>query len=94
MKRSAFLVLALAVSSALLVAQQRGRGQFPGGLNPVGSLRSSAPVKGAMNGSYSATVSSVFVALKHIFPEVPINAGIFKTFGDGIRSAAPALSAI
>jgi N-methylhydantoinase B len=40
--------------------------------------RSSAPVKGAMNGSYSATVSSVFVALKHIFPEVPINAGIFK----------------
>lgn len=40
--------------------------------------RSSPPVKGAMNGSYSATVSSVFVALKHIFPEVPINAGIFK----------------
>lgn len=40
--------------------------------------RSSAPVKGAMNGSYSATVSSVFVALKHIFPEVPINAGIFQ----------------
>src|ERR1700761_5987640 len=40
--------------------------------------RSSAPVKGAMNGSYSATVSSVFVALKHIFPEVPINAGIFE----------------
>jgi hypothetical protein len=31
-------------SSALLVGQQRGRGQFPGGLNPDGSLRPSAPV--------------------------------------------------
>ncbi|MGD9921158.1 MAG: hydantoinase B/oxoprolinase family protein [Pseudorhodoplanes sp.] len=40
--------------------------------------RSSAPVKGAMNGSLSATVSSVYVALKHIFPEVPINAGAFR----------------
>lgn len=40
--------------------------------------RSSAPVKGAMNGSLSATVSSVYVALKHIFAEVPINAGAFR----------------
>lgn len=40
--------------------------------------RSSPPVKGAMNGSLSATVSSVYVALKHIFPEVPINAGAFR----------------
>lgn len=40
--------------------------------------RSSPPVKGAMNGSLSATISSVYVALKHIFPEVPINAGAFR----------------
>jgi N-methylhydantoinase B len=47
--------------------------------------RSSAPVKGAMNGSLSATVSSVYVALKHIFPDVPINAGAFRP----VRVIAP-----
>jgi N-methylhydantoinase B len=47
--------------------------------------RSSAPVKGAMNGSLSATVSSVYVALKHIFPDVPINAGGFRP----VRVIAP-----
>jgi N-methylhydantoinase B len=40
--------------------------------------RSSAPVKGPLNGTISATVAAVFIALKHIFPEVPVNAGIFK----------------
>jgi len=40
--------------------------------------RSSPPVKGAMNGSLSATVSSVYVAMKHLFPDVPINAGAFR----------------
>jgi N-methylhydantoinase B len=39
---------------------------------------SSKPVKGPLNGSISATFAAVFVALKHIFPEVPINAGIFR----------------
>ncbi len=38
------IVLAIAAGSALVVAQQQGRGQFPGGLNPDGSLRPSAPV--------------------------------------------------
>jgi N-methylhydantoinase B len=47
--------------------------------------RSSPPVKGAMNGSLSATVSSVYVALKHLFPEVPINAGAFRP----VRVIAP-----
>ncbi|MCC6947938.1 MAG: hydantoinase B/oxoprolinase family protein [Bradyrhizobiaceae bacterium] len=47
--------------------------------------RSSPPVKGAMNGSLSATVSSVYVALKHIFPDVPINAGAFRP----VRVIAP-----
>lgn len=39
---------------------------------------SSKPVKGPLNGTLSATFAAVFVALKHIFPEVPINAGIFR----------------
>ena len=39
---------------------------------------SSAPVKGPLNGTLSVTFAAVFVALKHIFPEVPINAGIFR----------------
>lgn len=47
--------------------------------------RSSPPVKGAMNGSLSATVSSVYVALKHIFADVPINAGAFRP----VRVIAP-----
>lgn len=40
--------------------------------------RSSPPVKGPLNGTLSATVAAVFIGLKHIFPEVPVNAGIFK----------------
>ncbi len=39
---------------------------------------SSPPVAGPLNASYSAAFSAVFVGLKHVFPEVPINAGIFK----------------
>ena len=38
------LVLLAAGCSAILFAQQQGRGQFPGGFNPDGSLRPSAPV--------------------------------------------------
>ena len=44
MKRTVTFVLACAACSALVIAQQRGRGQFPGGLNPDGSLRPSALV--------------------------------------------------
>ena len=39
---------------------------------------SSPPVKGPLNGTLSATFAAVFVAIKHIFPEVPINSGIFR----------------
>ncbi len=39
---------------------------------------SSPPVRGPLNGSISATIAAVFTAIKHIFPEVPINAGIFR----------------
>ena len=38
---------------------------------------SSPPVRGPLNASISATFAAVFAALKHVFPEVPINAGIF-----------------
>lgn len=40
--------------------------------------RSSAPVRGPLNAAIAATETAVFIALKHIFPDVPINGGIFK----------------
>lgn len=39
---------------------------------------SSPPVRGPLNSPLPATIASVFVGLKHLFPEVPINAGIFR----------------
>ncbi|MFE5700503.1 hydantoinase B/oxoprolinase family protein [Rhodococcus koreensis] len=39
---------------------------------------SSAPCKGPMNSVYAATVSSCLVAIKHVFPDVPINSGILE----------------
>jgi N-methylhydantoinase B len=39
--------------------------------------RSSPPCQGPLNSVWATTQSSVFVAMKHIFPEVPINAGCF-----------------
>jgi len=38
---------------------------------------SSPPCMGPMNSVIATTVSSVYLAMKHIFPEVPINAGTF-----------------
>lgn len=38
---------------------------------------SSPPCRGPMNSVYAATVSSAIVAIKHIYPDIPINAGIF-----------------
>jgi N-methylhydantoinase B len=40
--------------------------------------KSSPPVRGPLNGSISATFAAVFCALKHVFVEVPSNAGIFR----------------
>ncbi len=40
--------------------------------------RSSAPCKGPFNSVWSSTVSACHVALKHVFTEVPINAGAFR----------------
>lgn len=39
---------------------------------------SSEPCTGPMNSVYAATVSSSIVAIKHVFPEIPINSGIFE----------------
>jgi N-methylhydantoinase B len=38
---------------------------------------SSPPCAGPMNSVWATTLSSVYVGMKHIFPEIPINAGCF-----------------
>lgn len=40
--------------------------------------RSSRPCRGPLNSVWATTQSAVYVAIKHIFPEVPINAGCFR----------------
>ena len=40
--------------------------------------QSSPPCKGPMNSVIATTRSSIYLAMKHIFPEVPINAGTFE----------------
>ena len=39
---------------------------------------SSKPCLGPMNSVIATTKSSIYLAIKHIFPEVPINAGTFE----------------
>jgi N-methylhydantoinase B len=39
---------------------------------------SSPPCQGPMNSVLATTKSSIYLAMKHIFPEVPINAGTFE----------------
>ncbi len=41
---------------------------------------SSAPCRGPMNSVRATTHSSVYLAMRHIFPEVPMNAGAFEPF--------------
>jgi N-methylhydantoinase B len=38
---------------------------------------SSPPCAGPLNSVWATTLSSVYIAMKHIFPEIPINAGCF-----------------
>jgi len=40
--------------------------------------RSSPPCQGPMNSVIATTRSSIYLAVKHIWPEVPINAGLFE----------------
>jgi len=39
---------------------------------------SSPPCRGPMNSVIATTKSSIYLALKHVFPDVPINAGMFE----------------
>ncbi|MGO8915682.1 MAG: hydantoinase B/oxoprolinase family protein [Stellaceae bacterium] len=39
---------------------------------------SSPPCRGPMNSVIATTKSSIYLAIKHVFPEVPINAGTFE----------------
>lgn len=39
---------------------------------------SSAPCRGPMNSVWATTQASIYVAIKHIFPDVPVNAGCFR----------------
>lgn len=39
---------------------------------------SSAPCAGPLNTVWATTLSAVYIALKHIFPDVPMNAGCFR----------------
>lgn len=39
---------------------------------------SSPPCRGPLNGVWACTQSSVYVAVKHVFPDVPVNAGCFE----------------
>ncbi len=41
-------------------------------------LRSSPPCQGPMNCVFATTESAVFLAIRHIFPEVPLSAGAFE----------------
>ena len=40
--------------------------------------QSSPPCQGPMNSVWATTCSAVYLAMKHIFPDVPINAGTFE----------------
>ena len=42
--------------------------------------RSSPPCRGPLNSTWPTTQASVYVAMKHIMPEVLVNAGCFKPF--------------
>jgi len=52
---------------------------------------SSPPCRGPMNSVIATTKSAIYLAIKHVFPEVPINAGTFgpneldDTFGPEVR---------
>ncbi len=42
--------------------------------------RSSPPCRGPMNSVIATTISACYIALWHIFPDVPVNAGAFQPF--------------
>ncbi len=46
--------------------------------------KSSPPCRGPLNSVLSTTIAGVYIAFKHIFPDVPINAGCFIPFSFNI----------
>ena len=58
----------LAIRLAVTVSGGRARFDFTG---------SAPPCRGPMNSVRATTLSSVYLAMRHIFPEVPISAGAF-----------------
>ena len=40
--------------------------------------KSSEPCRGPMNSVFATTLSSVYLAVRHVFPDVPLNAGAFE----------------
>ena len=42
--------------------------------------QSSPPCRGPLNSVLSTTISGAYIAVKHLFPDVPINAGCFSPF--------------
>ena len=40
--------------------------------------RSDPPVKGPLNAGFSATAAAVYLSMKHIFPDIPINGGCWR----------------
>lgn len=44
----------------------------------VDMSKSSPPCAGPMNSVIATTCSSVYIAMKHIFPDLPVNSGIFE----------------
>lgn len=61
----------LAIRLAVTVAGGRAVFDFTG---------SAPPCRGPMNSVRATTLSSVYLAMRHIFPEVPISAGAFDPF--------------
>lgn len=53
---------------------------------------STAPVRGPLNTSHAATASAVFLYMKHVFHEVPINGGCFRPL-DVVRATGTFLDA-
>ena len=43
-----------------------------------GMTQSSAPCRGPMNSVFATTLSSVYLAVRHVFPDLPLNAGAFE----------------
>lgn len=46
--------------------------------------QSSPPCKGPLNSVLSTTQAAVFIAVRHLFPDLPINAGCFRPFSFNI----------